>query len=70
MNICYLKREKTWKDRIEKEKIFERERRRKTPLWKIKETDEWNNSITMKEVYLIMKLEIYYNHIIEVNNNK
>ena len=70
MNICYLKREKTWKNRIEKREDFWRRKKKNTYLWKIKETDEWDNSISLKQVYLIMKLEIYYNHIIEVNNNK
>ena len=65
-----MKREKTWKNWIEKKKIFERERRRETPLWKIKETDEWDNSISLKEFYHIMKLKIYYNHIIDMNNYK
>ena len=70
MNICYLKREKTWKDRIEKREDFWKRKTKKTSFWKIKETDEWDNSITLIEVYLMMKLKIYYNHIIEVNNNK
>ena len=69
MNICYLKREKTWKDRIEKREDFWKRKTKKTSFWKIKETDEWDNSISLKQVYLTMKLKIYYNHIIEMNNN-
>ena len=70
MNICYLKREKTLKNRIEKREDLWKRKKKKTLFWKIKETDQWDNSISLKEVYLIMKLKIYYNHIIEVNNNK
>ena len=47
MNICYLKREKTWKDRIEKREDFFGERRRKHSFWNIKETDEWDNWLSL-----------------------
>ena len=43
--------------------FFEWEKTLKTSFWKMKEADEWDNSISLKEVYHKMKLKIYYNHI-------